>query len=177
MCVSKGETTAEAGYQRDPGSPRELLEGSWGLAVDRVICLHVCLCACAYQQLERDCSLGGSYVWVLAAGETGIQGQTGRAQLREGSTGYLCMCIHRYTYIYMYTHRHIYSQRREQDDAFGAVCVCVSDQCVASCVYNSVYICALCTCAYWEYVPSLTTGRARRHGAALVALPLSAYQI
>lgn len=80
MCVSKGEITAANGYQKDQGSPRELLEESWGLGVDWDICLHVCLFVCVcnglYQQLEWDCALGGCYVQVLAAGEV-RSGQTG----------------------------------------------------------------------------------------------------
>lgn len=74
----------------------------------------------------------------------------------------------------MCTHKHIsiYSQRQEQDDAFGTACICVS-----ICVYNVVYICALCECSCWKHMPKLITGWTWRHGAAAVALPLSGYQI
>ena len=112
VCVPKGEITAEAGYQRDQESPRELLEGSWGLGVDWDICLHVYLCVCVQRSVPAI-GVGlrpWAFIYPGASSWRDWDPRTGWVSSAAGGIRQAHMYVYRrYTYIYAYIHTHTYT--------------------------------------------------------------------
>lgn len=117
------------------------------------------------------------YPVVPAAGETGGSSYwsewVSEPTFWEGSTFHVRVSLSLSVYMHLYIYRKrcihshwwssiLFSQRGEQDEAAGAVCVCASAVhviCVASCI--CLYICGAymySVCAYWESMLSLAVG-------------------
>lgn len=88
------------------------------------------VCDSLHQQLQWGYGLRGLYIQVPATGETGIQRKLlGRlsiqARLLEGSILYGCRSLNSREWTSI-----LFSQKGEQDEAFGAVCIPVGAPCV-----------------------------------------------
>ena len=118
------------------------------------MCVYVCVCVCdsLHQQLEGGCALRGSYVWVTAAEETGVQ--TGQTEHLSPAAGGNSHCT--YVCIYIFASRSPSCGARKSRMRLlvlpAFVCLLYAFVCVtyvAGCVY--IYILVGCMFALYAY--------------------------